>query len=99
MNMAPVGGATIRPRAPSFKTISMTYFFAINVMRVYLKKHLTHTFLRVCGARFQAQTLCLSPIGRTQFFLLFTAITTDYSLTAISMTTCLGDGFAEDIIL
>ena len=77
----------------------MTYFFAINVMRVYLKKHLTHTFLRVCGARFQAQTLCLSPIGRTQFFLLFTAITTDYSLTAISLTTCLGDGFAEDIIL
>ena len=46
-----------------------------------------------------AQTLCLSPIGRTQFFLLFTDITTDYSLTAISMTICLDDGFAEDIIL
>ena len=53
---------------------------------------------RLCSFT-RVQTQCLSPIGRTQFFLLFTAITTDYSLTAISMTTCLGDGFAEGIIL
>ena len=40
MNMAPVGGATIRPRAPSFKEISMTYFSDINAMRVYFKNTL-----------------------------------------------------------
>jgi len=40
----------IRPRAPSFKTISMTYFFAINVMRVYFKNTPnTHFFACLWG--------------------------------------------------
>ena len=34
------------------------------------KTHQTHTFLRVCGARFRAQKLCLNPIGRTEALLL-----------------------------
>ena len=68
-------------------------------MRVYFKTHLTHTFLRVFGARLRAQPLCLNPIGRTQFFLLYKGITTDHSLARTSMTIFLGDGFTEDIIL
>ena len=68
-------------------------------MRVYFKTHLTHTFLRVFGARLRAQPLCLNHIGRTQFFLRYKDITADHSLAGTSITIFLVDGFTEATIL